>query len=95
MIPEVPLFGTQHCKGKNWLFLKNKDRTNNVMDKIWDRNPLKSEVIAYCGGDEKNEWPRRTDKSRTLKIKLKKLLSKIREKFWLINAPSAIRQVNS
>ena len=24
------------------------------MDKIWDRNPLKSEVIARCGGDEKN-----------------------------------------
>ena len=23
------------------------------MDKIWDRNPLKSEVIGRCGGDEK------------------------------------------
>ena len=34
------------------------------MDKIWDR---KSEVIGHCGGDEKNEWPRRTDKSQTLK----------------------------
>ena len=33
------------------------------MDKIWYRNPSKSEVI---GGDEKTEWPRRTDKSRTL-----------------------------
>ena len=33
------------------------------MDKIWDR---KSKVIGRCGGDEKNEWPRRTDKSRTL-----------------------------
>ena len=30
-------------------------------------NPLKSEVIGRCGGDEKTEWPRRTDKSRTLK----------------------------
>ena len=37
------------------------------MDKIWDRNPLKSEVIGRCGGDEKNESPRRTDKSQTLK----------------------------
>jgi len=37
------------------------------MDKIWDRNPSKSEVIDRCGGDEQNEWPRRTDKSRTLK----------------------------
>ena len=23
------------------------------MDKIWDRNPSKSEVIGLCGGDEK------------------------------------------
>ena len=37
------------------------------MDKIWDRNPSKSEVIGRCGGDEKNKRPRRTDKSRTLK----------------------------
>ena len=37
------------------------------MDKIWDRNPSKSEVIGRCGGDDKTEWPRRTDKSRTLK----------------------------
>ena len=22
------------------------------MDKIWDRNPSKSEVIGRCGGDE-------------------------------------------
>ena len=39
------------------------------MDKIWDRNPSKSEVIGRCGGDEKTVWPRRTDKSRTLKNK--------------------------
>ena len=37
------------------------------MDKIWYRNPSKSEVIGRCGGDEKTEWPRRPDKSRTLK----------------------------
>ena len=37
------------------------------MDKIWYRNPSKSEVIGRCGGDEKPEWPRRTDKSRMLK----------------------------
>ena len=37
------------------------------MDNIWYRNPSKSEVIDRCGGDEKTEWPRRTDKSRTLK----------------------------
>ena len=42
-----------------------------VMDTIWYRNPLKSEVIGPCGGDEKTECPRRTDKSRTLKKTLK------------------------
>jgi len=36
------------------------------MDKIWDRNPSKSEVICSCGRDEKTEWPRRTDKCRML-----------------------------
>ena len=53
MVPVVPLFGTLHLKEKYWLFLKNKDRTKNGMDKIWDRNPSKSEVIGRCGGDEK------------------------------------------
>jgi len=42
--------------------MENKDRTNNVMDKIWDRNPSKSKVIGLCGGDKKNEWPHRTTK---------------------------------
>ena len=37
------------------------------MDKIWNRNPSKSEVIGRCGGDGKKECPRRTDKSHTLK----------------------------
>jgi len=36
------------------------------MDKIWDRNPSKSEFIGRCGGDETNKWPCRTNKSRTL-----------------------------
>jgi len=27
------------------------------MDKIWYKNPSKSEVIGRCGGDEKTEWP--------------------------------------
>ena len=36
------------------------------MDKILYRNPSKSEVIGRCGGDEKNKWPGRTDKSQTL-----------------------------
>ena len=37
------------------------------MDKIWDGNPSKSEVSGRCGGNEKTEGLRRTDKSRTLK----------------------------
>ena len=41
-------------------------------------NHSKSEVIGLCGGDEKNEWPRGTDKSRTLKKK--KLDAKIIQK---------------
>jgi len=42
------------------------------MDKIRDRNPLKSEVIGRWGVDEKNKRPHRTDKSQTLKkLKLK------------------------
>jgi len=36
------------------------------MDKIWYRNPSKSEVICRCCGDEKSECRRRTDKSWTL-----------------------------
>jgi len=35
------------------------------MDKIWDGNLSKSEVIGSFGGDEKNELQRRTDKSGT------------------------------
>ena len=43
---------------------------NDAMDNIWYKNPSKSEVIGRCGGDEINEWPRRTDKGRTLKKKI-------------------------
>ena len=42
------------------------------MDKIWYRNPSKSEVIGRCGGDEKNEWQCRIDKSRTQKKQKKR-----------------------
>ena len=39
MVPVIPCLAPNIKKAKNWLFLKNKDRTKNVMDKIWDRNP--------------------------------------------------------
>ena len=45
------------------------------MDKIWDRNPSKSEVIGRCGGDENIEWPRGTDKSQTLKNHKKHIIA--------------------
>ena len=43
------------------------------MDKIWYRDPSKSEVIGRCGGDEKNECPRRTNKKSNAKKTNKKL----------------------
>ena len=42
------------------------------MDKIWYRNPSNSEVIGCCGGDEKNEWSRRTDKKSNAKKTINK-----------------------
>ena len=44
-----------------------------LLDKIWYRNPSKSEAIGRCGGDEKTEWPRKTDKKSNAKKKPKKL----------------------
>ena len=37
------------------------------MDKIWYRNPSKLEFNGCCGGDEKTEWPHRTDKKSNAK----------------------------
>ena len=37
------------------------------MDKIWDRKSFEVGGHWPLWRDEKNEWPRRTDKSRTLK----------------------------
>ena len=63
----VPLFCTQHWKGKYWLFLKNYDKKIMQWIKSGIEHPSKSEVIGRCGGDETTDWLRRTDKSRTLK----------------------------
>ena len=35
------------------------------MDKIWDGNPSKSEVIGRCGGDEKNGMTTQNQQSQT------------------------------
>ena len=42
------------------------------MDKIWDRNPLKSEVIGCYGGDEKTNGHAEPTKVEHLKIKIVK-----------------------
>ena len=41
------------------------------MDKIWYRNPSKSEVIGRCGGDEKKTDHAEPTNSRRLKKKRK------------------------
>ena len=51
MVPVVPLFSTEYLKREILAKIVNK----NVMDKIWDRNPSKSDVIGRCGGDEKTK----------------------------------------
>ena len=47
----------QHSTLKREILVLSQElrQENNVMDKIWYRNPSKSEVIGRCGGDEKNE----------------------------------------
>ena len=55
----IPSHGPRHTKDVIKMALTiykgNIDRTKNVMDKIWDRNPSKSEVIGLCDGDENSE----------------------------------------
>ena len=56
MVPVVPLFSTEHSKRENTgSFSRIKRGKLNVMDKMWDRKPSKSEVIGHNGGSEKNE----------------------------------------
>jgi len=55
-------------------------------------NPLKSDVIGRCGGDEKTEWPCRTDKSRTLKKTNKKTHQRFKENVVLNNFIFSIAQ---
>jgi len=42
------------------------------MDKIWYRNPSKSEIIGRCGGDEKTNDHAEPTKVERLKIKRSK-----------------------
>ena len=54
MVPVVHLFSTQLRVKREILALSQEIRKeNNVMDKIWYRNPSKLEVIGRCGEDKK------------------------------------------
>ena len=44
------------------------------MDKIWYRNPLKSEVIGRCGGNEKPRMTTRNRQKANAKNKIKNVL---------------------
>ena len=55
------------------------------MDKIWYRNPSKLKFMGFCGGDEKPEWPRRTDKSRT-----KEMLNWLLTSLWTLGQYSRL-----
>ena len=52
------------------------------MDKIWVRNPSKSEVIGRCGGDEKPN-----DHAEPTKVKAKKKKKKGLQNVSQINIP--------
>ena len=53
-------------------------------------NPSKSEVIDRCGGDEKTEWPRRTDKSPTLKLLFFQITFNKRRNVVLLEDPRSV-----
>ena len=43
------------------------------MDKIWDGNPSKSEVIGHCDGDEKKQMAMQNRQKSNAKNKTKNL----------------------
>ena len=45
------------------------------MDKIWYRNPSKSEIIDRCGGDEKMNDQKSNAKKKQLKLNCVELMS--------------------
>ena len=51
----IPLFGTQHYKKVNTGSYSRIKIGQNIIDKIWDRNPSKSEVIGRCDREEKTD----------------------------------------
>ena len=81
MVPVVPLLSTQQWRGKILALSQELRWENNDMDKIWDRNLSKSEVIGRCGGGEK---PDRTDKSRALKKNYKRITRIFQMKSWSV-----------
>jgi len=68
MVPVVPSFSTQHLKGNTGSFLRIKIGQRKVMDKIWDGNPLKSEVIGHGGEDKQMNDHAEQTQSRTKNV---------------------------
>ena len=62
MVPVVPSLAFNIKREILALSQELRKDKNSYMDKIWDENPLKSEVIGHCGGVEKTEWPCRMQK---------------------------------
>ena len=52
------------------------------MDKIWYRNPSKSEVIGHCGGDEKSRMTTQNRQKSNAKKTHKKHLAQ-----WAFKSP--------
>ena len=55
------------------------------MDKIWYRNPSKSEVIGRCGGDEKTTQNRQKSNAKLKKQTWLKLLSYVFDAYTTFN----------
>ena len=66
------------------------------MDKIWYRNPSKSQVNGRCGGDEKtNDHAEPAKVERQKKIKLKKNKKKLLcRPFWVSPEVGETRETN-
>ena len=55
MVPVVPSLAFNIKREILALSQELRKDKNSYMDKIWDENPMKSEVIGHCGGVEKTE----------------------------------------
>ena len=64
------------------------------MDKIWYRNPSKSELIGRCGRDEKKQLTTQADKSRNAKYLKKMKKIKNNDNKYIMNKSVLINRIN-